>query len=379
MLLLLLLLLQVRTLKTAMSTLCSGKLLDKLRYLFSQLTDVNGHMMPERFAAFLRDVARISSAVGEERQHQDVSNILLSNIEGYSFSDPFPERGSITTHYCHFMFAHASSFLIFFQENSDSIFHEYGDKPITVNDFIETLMSDPGPASLSWLPLLHRIANAETVMHYGLRCSSCRAENFRGLKYKSDRSPNYQLCQACFWRGHISGEHKNDVFKEYNSHKPSSGIGGGYSRSTTPSSLKKSMSCLQGPNSASASSATASAAANNITNVSGGKKSKKKQQPEIPKFPEHPEKPMDLSNMMPPTSVSSGTLWSHPAGGNFLTSNNGTASRSSDRSSASMANASGSSNPIGEQHYFLPPQGQEIYDDPYMVSFPTSFLLGYFG
>ena len=239
-------------------------------------------------------------------------------------------------------------------------------------------MSDPGPASLSWLPLLHRIANAETVMHYGLRCSSCRAENFRGLKYKSDRSPNYQLCQACFWRGHISGEHKNDVFKEYNSHKPSSGIGGSYSRSTTPSSLKKSMSCLQGPNSASASS-SAAAAANNITNVSGGsKKSKKKQQqPEIPKFPEHPEKPMDLSNMVPPTSVSSGTLWSHP-GSNFLTSNNGTASRSSaDRSSASMANAS--SNPIGEQHYFLPPQGQEIYDDPYMVSFPTSFLLDYCG
>ena len=88
--------LQVRTLKTAMSTLCSGKLLDKLRYLFSQLTDVNGHMMPERFAAFLRDVARISSAVGEERQHQDVSNILLSNPFRIQFRN---ELGS-DYHYC---------------------------------------------------------------------------------------------------------------------------------------------------------------------------------------------------------------------------------------------------------------------------------------
>ena len=61
-----------------MSTLCSGKLLDKLRYLFSQLTNVNGHMMPERFAAFLRDVARISSAVGEERQPQEVSQMKIS-------------------------------------------------------------------------------------------------------------------------------------------------------------------------------------------------------------------------------------------------------------------------------------------------------------
>ena len=65
-----------------MSTLCSGKLLDKLRYLFSQLTNVNGHMMPERFAAFLRDVARISSAVGEERQPQEVSLMKGISISG---------------------------------------------------------------------------------------------------------------------------------------------------------------------------------------------------------------------------------------------------------------------------------------------------------
>lgn len=68
-------LLQVRTLKTAMTTLCSGKLLDKLRYLFSNLADTNGHMISERFAAFLRDIGRISSAVGEEKQ-RDVSNLL---------------------------------------------------------------------------------------------------------------------------------------------------------------------------------------------------------------------------------------------------------------------------------------------------------------
>ena len=211
-------------------------------------------------------------------------------------------------------------------------------------------MSDPGPACLSWLPLLHRIANAETVMHYGLRCSSCRAENFRGLKYKSDRSPNYQLCQACFWRGHISAEHKNDVFKEYNSHKPSGGGSGVGGRSTTPSSLKKSMNCLQGPNSA--------ASANNISS-SSSKKSKKKQPQDVH---HQSEKPMDLSNMVPPTSVSSGTLWSHPGSGNF----NGSTVRSS---GSSAANASGSANPISEQHYFHSQgPGSEMYDDPYMVS-----------
>lgn len=56
-----------------MSTLCSGKLLDKLRYLFSQLADSNGHMIEDRFAAFIRDIGRIASAVGEERHPYDVS------------------------------------------------------------------------------------------------------------------------------------------------------------------------------------------------------------------------------------------------------------------------------------------------------------------
>lgn len=32
---------------------------------------------------------------------------------------------------------------------------------MTVNDFMDTMMSDPGPACLVWLPLLHRLANVE--------------------------------------------------------------------------------------------------------------------------------------------------------------------------------------------------------------------------
>lgn len=189
-------------------------------------------------------------------------------------------------------------------------------------------MSDPGPACLSWLPLLHRIANAESVVHHGLRCASCRTESFRGLKYKSDRSPNYQLCQACFWCGHIAGEHKNDVFKEYNSFKPSSG------RSTTPlssSSLKKSMGCIQGEK--------------NVKK--GGGNSRK-----VPKFPDHPEKPMDLSNMMPPTSASSGTLWSHPQM---------PPSSSSNFHIPPVRASSAASNPISDQHYY------GDMDDQYLV------------
>lgn len=40
-------------------------------------------MMPERFAAFIRDVGRIASAVGEERQHEVILLLLLA--KGFLF------------------------------------------------------------------------------------------------------------------------------------------------------------------------------------------------------------------------------------------------------------------------------------------------------
>ena len=67
-----------------MTTLCSGKLLDKLRYLFSNLADTNGHMISERFGAFLRDVGRIASAVGEEKQRDVSINSNCGRSCGYT-------------------------------------------------------------------------------------------------------------------------------------------------------------------------------------------------------------------------------------------------------------------------------------------------------
>ena len=49
--------LKVRTLKTALAVLCSGKLMDKLRYIFSLLADNHGHLIHEKYAAFVQDVS----------------------------------------------------------------------------------------------------------------------------------------------------------------------------------------------------------------------------------------------------------------------------------------------------------------------------------
>ena len=124
---------------------------------------------------------------------------------------------------------------------------------------------------MSWLLVLHRIANAENSRHH-VTCGSCGRQNFRGLRYKSERA-NYHLCQSCFWRGKIGPKHKEDVFKEYNAYK------GG---SSTPTG------------SANGSSSSKKASLNSCLPEKGSSSRKGS----APRFPER-ERTMDLSNMVP--------------------------------------------------------------------------------
>ena len=139
---------------------------------------------------------------------------------------------------------------------------------ITVNDFIGTLISEPGPACLVWLPLLHRLATVEAVVHPTI-CSVCLRENFTGFRYRCQRCHAYQLCQDCFWQGRVSLNHQNaHEVKEYSCYKsPSKQIG---------HSLRKSFRCVpEKPNQV------------------------------LPRFPEQPEKTLNLSHIVPPSPLPS--------------------------------------------------------------------------
>jgi len=208
--------LRVFSIKMALAVLSCGKLMDKLRYMFSQLTDCNGQLIPRsssRFSQFLKDILKLPAAVGERHTF---------NIK----------------------------------DEGDMIFEE-GAK-VTVNEFLETMMSDPGPQCVSWLLVLHRITAAESVFH-PVPCSGCRSEGFPGLRYKSD-SANYHLCQMCFWRGNMDEAHRDDVFKEYSVWKTPG----------KPSGLRRSMRCVPSA-----------------------------QQKRLPRFPDKPEQTLDLANIVP--------------------------------------------------------------------------------
>uniref|UniRef100_A0A8C8FU80 Dystrobrevin n=1 Tax=Oncorhynchus tshawytscha TaxID=74940 RepID=A0A8C8FU80_ONCTS len=207
--------------KMALATICGGKILDKLRYIFSQISDPGGIMVYSQFDQFLREVLKLPMTV----------------FEGPSFG--YTEQSTRTC---------------FAQQ-----------KKVSLNTFLDTMMSDPPPQCLVWLPLMHRLANVENVFH-PVECSYCHSESIMGFRYRCQQCHNYQLCQDCFWRGHASGSHSNQhQMKEYTSWKSPA--------KKLSNALSKSLSCASS------------------------------REPLHPMFPDMPEKPLNLAHIVYLTAV----------------------------------------------------------------------------
>ncbi|XP_073439871.1 dystrobrevin alpha isoform X12 [Dendrobates tinctorius] len=225
--------------KMALATLCGGKIMDKLRYIFSLISDSSGVMVFQKYDQFLKEVLKLPTAV----------------FEGPSFG--------------------------YTEQSARSCFSQQ--KKVILNSFLDTLMSDPPPQCLVWLPLLHRLANVENVFH-PVECSYCHSESMMGFRYRCQQCHNYQLCQDCFWRGHASGSHSNQhQMKEYTSWKSPA--------KKLTNALSKSLSCASS------------------------------REPLHPMFPDQPEKPLNLAHIVPPRPVTSmnDTIFSHsvPSGSSF--------------------------------------------------------------
>ncbi|XP_073349070.1 dystrobrevin, beta a isoform X2 [Pagrus major] len=167
--------LTVLSVKAMLSMLCGGKLIDKLRYVFSQVSDSGGVLVQSKFDGFLREALKLPTALHE----------------GPSFG------------YTHTL--------------ARSCFPQH--KRVMLNMFLD-IVADP-PQCLVWLPLMHRMANVENVYH-PVSCSYCRGNGMTGFRYRCLRCRGYQLCQNCFWRGNASGSHSNKhQMKEHSSWKSS--------------------------------------------------------------------------------------------------------------------------------------------------------------
>ncbi|RDD42431.1 Dystrobrevin beta [Trichoplax sp. H2] len=159
---------RISSLKIALAILCSGKLMDRLRYIYTLISDSNGALIKDKFESFLIDVLALPTALGE----------------GLTFSY---KVGMLE------------------QCLNDEQLRDGGD----VNGFIGWI-TEPDPSSrLIWLSVLYKMNQTENV-HHMIKCKTCEKQNFTGLRYKCLQCYNYQQCQDCYWRGRISAQHDLD-------------------------------------------------------------------------------------------------------------------------------------------------------------------------
>ena len=185
----------VFAIKIAFAIMSFGKLIDKLRYIFSLISDpIRGFLIETHFNAFLREALALTASVSETATFQ-YDDSLSASIFDFS-------------------------------------------QPIDLHSFMSVFItSNSPPVCISWIVILHRMAEVEHVIH-PISCDACNRQPFNGFRYKCQKCFNYNLCQDCFWRGRSSASHSADshACKEYSYWKsPTKQIG---------HSLRKSFRCI---------------------------------------------------------------------------------------------------------------------------------------
>ncbi|XP_068124436.1 dystrophin isoform X17 [Hyperolius riggenbachi] len=157
---------RVLSFKTGIISLCKAHLEDKYRYLFKQVASSTGFCDQRRLGLLLHDAIQIPRQLGE------VASFGGSNIE----------------------------------PSVRSCFQFANNKPeIEAALFLDWMRLEP--QSMVWLPVLHRVAAAETAKHQA-KCNICKECPIIGFRYRSLKHFNYDICQSCFFSGRVAKGHK---------------------------------------------------------------------------------------------------------------------------------------------------------------------------
>ncbi|XP_078264997.1 dystrophin isoform X3 [Rhinoraja longicauda] len=157
---------RVLSFKSGILSLCKAHLEDKYRYLFKQVASPTGFCDQRRLGLLLHDAIQIPRQLGE------VASFGGSNIE----------------------------------PSVRSCFQFANNKPeIEAALFLDWMRLEP--QSMVWMPVLHRVAAAETAKHQA-KCNICKECPIIGFRYRSLKHFNYDVCQSCFFSGRTAKGHK---------------------------------------------------------------------------------------------------------------------------------------------------------------------------
>lgn len=172
---------QIRVLsfKVGLVLLCKGHLEEKYRYLFRLIADPERKVDQRKLGLLLHDCIQVPRQLGE------VAAFGGSNIEPSVRS--CLERTGI-------------------KGDQEQI-------TIEAQHFLGWLQHEP--QSLVWLPVLHRLAAAESARHQA-KCNICKEYPIVGFRYRCLKCFNFDMCQKCFFLGKNAKNHKlNHPMQEY--------------------------------------------------------------------------------------------------------------------------------------------------------------------
>ncbi|KAJ8270600.1 hypothetical protein GJAV_G00116950 [Gymnothorax javanicus] len=154
------------SMKIGLLSLSKGHLEEKYKYLFKQVAGPGDTCDQRQLGLLLHDAIQIPRQLGE------VAAFGGSNIE--------PSVRSC------------------FQHVTNKV-------ELLPRQFVDWMRLEP--QSMVWLPVLHRVAAAETAKHQA-KCTICKECPIVGFRYRSLKHFNYDVCQSCFFSGRTAKGHK---------------------------------------------------------------------------------------------------------------------------------------------------------------------------
>uniref|UniRef100_A0A8C2WQ49 Dystrophin related protein 2 n=1 Tax=Cyclopterus lumpus TaxID=8103 RepID=A0A8C2WQ49_CYCLU len=150
---------RVLSFKMGLVSLCNADVQEKYKYLFRQVSGSGGLTDQRHLSLLLHEAIQIPRQLGE------VAAFGGSNVE----------------------------------PSVRSCFRVAPGKPaIEVSHFLEWMSLEP--QSMVWLPVLHRVAAAESTKHQA-KCYICKQCPIKGFRYRSLKQFNVDICQTCFLTG----------------------------------------------------------------------------------------------------------------------------------------------------------------------------------